>query len=154
LLFIAPDVNDLGKKSGQLTGAQKKAKQKAKKAAQKASRSFFARRAPTGFGAHTDGLLAKLLPDEVSLETFNSQYLERHSASAPAILAVRESAGEAADTAGAGRGDFVHGFGWDCEPKYQGGRAIYLSMPLRRGHALSTLCLAQYLNANPNITLV
>ncbi|KAJ7857249.1 NMDA receptor-regulated protein 1-domain-containing protein [Mycena olivaceomarginata] len=32
--------------------------------------------------------LAKLLPDEVSLETFNSQYLQRHSASAPAILAV------------------------------------------------------------------
>ncbi|KAJ7336280.1 NMDA receptor-regulated protein 1-domain-containing protein [Mycena albidolilacea] len=31
---------------------------------------------------------AKLLPDEVSLETFNSQYLQRHSASAPAILAV------------------------------------------------------------------
>ncbi|KAJ7234648.1 NMDA receptor-regulated protein 1-domain-containing protein [Mycena haematopus] len=31
---------------------------------------------------------AKLLPDEVSLETFNSQYLQRHSTSALAILAV------------------------------------------------------------------
>ncbi|KAF8189857.1 NMDA receptor-regulated protein 1-domain-containing protein [Mycena galopus ATCC 62051] len=32
--------------------------------------------------------VAKLLPDEVSLETFNSQYLQRHSTSAPAVLAV------------------------------------------------------------------
>ncbi|KAJ6486930.1 NMDA receptor-regulated protein 1-domain-containing protein [Mycena sanguinolenta] len=32
--------------------------------------------------------VAKLLPDEVSLETFNSQYLQRHSTSAAAILAV------------------------------------------------------------------
>ncbi|KAJ7512093.1 NMDA receptor-regulated protein 1-domain-containing protein [Mycena galericulata] len=32
--------------------------------------------------------MAKLLPDEVSFETFNSQYLQRHSASAPVILAV------------------------------------------------------------------
>ncbi|KAJ7627570.1 NMDA receptor-regulated protein 1-domain-containing protein [Mycena polygramma] len=33
-------------------------------------------------------LASKLLPDEVSLETFNSQYLQHHSTSAPAILAV------------------------------------------------------------------
>ncbi|KAJ7135988.1 NMDA receptor-regulated protein 1-domain-containing protein [Mycena epipterygia] len=32
--------------------------------------------------------MSKLLPDEVSFETFNSQYLQRHSTSAPAILAV------------------------------------------------------------------
>ncbi|KAF7350445.1 hypothetical protein MVEN_01349700 [Mycena venus] len=32
--------------------------------------------------------IAKLLPDEVSVETFNSQYLQRHSTSGPAILAV------------------------------------------------------------------
>lgn len=30
---------------------------------------------------------SQLLPDEVSLETFNSEYLQRHSTSAPAILA-------------------------------------------------------------------
>ncbi|KAJ7695429.1 NMDA receptor-regulated protein 1a [Mycena rosella] len=33
-------------------------------------------------------LMSKLLADEVSSEAFNSQYLQRHSASAPAILAV------------------------------------------------------------------
>ncbi|KAJ7487779.1 NMDA receptor-regulated protein 1-domain-containing protein [Mycena latifolia] len=32
-------------------------------------------------------LMSKLLPDEVASETFNSQYLQRHSTSAPAILA-------------------------------------------------------------------
>jgi peptide alpha-N-acetyltransferase len=32
--------------------------------------------------------LAQLLPNEVSFEVFNSQYLQRHSTSAPAVLAV------------------------------------------------------------------
>ncbi|KAJ7755344.1 NMDA receptor-regulated protein 1-domain-containing protein [Mycena maculata] len=34
--------------------------------------------------------IAKLLPDEVSYEAFNSQYLQRHSASAPAVLAAAQ----------------------------------------------------------------
>jgi peptide alpha-N-acetyltransferase len=86
--------------------------------------------------------LAKLLPDEVSLETFNSQYLQRHSASAPAILAVakvlvklqtpREQVEETLFTAFDGTASLDIKVG-----------ATYLSTPLRRGHALSTLCLAQ-----------
>ncbi|KAJ7039762.1 NMDA receptor-regulated protein 1-domain-containing protein [Mycena alexandri] len=35
--------------------------------------------------------LSKLLQDEVSLEAFNSQYLQRHATSAPAILAVAKA---------------------------------------------------------------
>jgi hypothetical protein len=31
--------------------------------------------------------LSSVLPDEISLETFNSQYLQQHSSSAAAILA-------------------------------------------------------------------
>lgn len=42
---------------------------------------------PTPIGPLLTESLATLLPDEVALETFNSQYLQRHSTSAQAILA-------------------------------------------------------------------
>lgn len=44
--------------------------------------------------------LASLLPEEVSLETYNSLYLQRHSGRAPAVLAaaqVSHSLGGAVD---------------------------------------------------------
>lgn len=34
--------------------------------------------------------LARLLPEELSLETYNSQYLQRHSTSVPAIFAAAQ----------------------------------------------------------------
>jgi peptide alpha-N-acetyltransferase len=43
---------------------------------------------PPVVGPILTGSLSKLIPDEVSFEAFNSQYLQRHSASAAAILAV------------------------------------------------------------------
>lgn len=42
---------------------------------------------PTPLGPILKEALAKLLPDELSPETFNSQYLQRHSTSAAAVLA-------------------------------------------------------------------
>jgi N-alpha-acetyltransferase 15/16, NatA auxiliary subunit len=42
---------------------------------------------PTPIGPVLTELLSSILPDEISLETFNSQYLQRHSSSAAAVLA-------------------------------------------------------------------
>ncbi|KAJ3482804.1 hypothetical protein NLI96_g6742 [Meripilus lineatus] len=42
-------------------------------------------------GSVLSSTLDKLLPDGVSLETYNSQYLQKHSTSAPQILAVAQS---------------------------------------------------------------
>ncbi|THH29718.1 hypothetical protein EUX98_g4478 [Antrodiella citrinella] len=42
---------------------------------------------PAPIGSVINAALAELLPEEVSLETFNSQYLQRHSTSGKAVLA-------------------------------------------------------------------
>jgi len=44
--------------------------------------------APPPIGPLFDETLAQLLPEQLSLETYNSQYLQRHSTSVQAILAV------------------------------------------------------------------
>ena len=43
---------------------------------------------PTPIGPILNEWLTTLFPEELSIDTFNSQYLQRHSTSAPAVLAV------------------------------------------------------------------
>jgi len=45
---------------------------------------------PSPIGPLFNEALAQLLPEELSLETYNSQYLQRHSTSVPAIFAAAE----------------------------------------------------------------
>lgn len=46
---------------------------------------------PSPIGPVLAAALATILPEEISLETFNSQYLQRHSTSGPAILAAAKA---------------------------------------------------------------
>jgi hypothetical protein len=46
---------------------------------------------PAPIGPVVAAALSRLLPEDLDLEVFNSQYLQRHATSAPAVLAVAKT---------------------------------------------------------------